>query len=273
MAKILIIDPSPVDRKRMRSLLEAAGHAVAEASTPAEAMSGLLSKPGTVSLVLTELAFPDETGLELLRWLNQQDRLQTLSVIVVTEQPPRDTLIAIIAAGAATVVTKPFGPDLLLRRVTDTLAERLVISQGEGLNLSWQIPDYVKRELKRAERSKSHLSVAVCRVLEPGGDQAVPRLMARLVHVIREYDVLARLGAHEVVILLPDADVSGAGVVLQRISGVVEGLEQVPPEGAGLPFTVAVGVATYPAEVPDGESLIALARSRAVAAPALNRSE
>lgn len=268
MAKILIIDPSPVDRKRMRSVLEAAGHAVAEASTPAEAMSGLLSKPGTVSLVLTELAFPDEAGMEFLHWLSEQDRLQTLSVLVVTEQPPRDTLIAMIAAGATTMVTKPFGADLLLRRVTETLAERMAISQGEGLNLSWQIPDYVKRELKRAERSKSHLSVAVCRVLEPGDDQAVPRLMAKLVHVMREYDVLARLGDHEVVILLPDADVSGAGVVLHRINGVVEGLAQEPPEGSGLQITVRMGVATYPAEVPDGESLIALARSRAVPAPA-----
>jgi PleD family two-component response regulator len=264
MAKILIIDPSPVDRKRMRNLLEAAGHAVAEASSPTEAVSGLLSKPGTVSLVLTELAFPDAGGLDFLRWLQEHDRLSTLSVLVVTAQPPRETLIAMIAAGATTMVTKPFGADLLLRRVTETLAERMAISQGEGLNLSWQIPDYLKRELKRAERSQSHVSVAVCRVLQPGDDQAVPLLMARLVHVMREYDVLARLGDHEVVILLPDADTDGAGAVLRRIDGVVAALAHEPPEGPGLQLEVSIGVATYPAEVPDGESLIALARSRAV---------
>lgn len=264
MAKILVVDPSPIDRKRMRSVLEAAGHTVAEAVSPEEARSGLLARPGAVSLLLTELQFPEESGLDLLRWLRDEHRLQSLSVLVVTHQPPRETVIEMIAAGAATIITKPFGPDMLLRRVTETVAERMAMGQGEGLNLSWQIPHYIQRELKRVERSRSSLSVIVCRVEEPTDDTGVPRLLANLVHVMREYDVLARLSDQEVMILLPDTDDAGGVAVLSRVGSLVQELGLGAPDRPGVAMKVATGLATYPLESPDGEGLIALARSRAL---------
>jgi PleD family two-component response regulator len=263
MAKILVIDPSPIDRKRMRSVLEAAGHTVAEAVTPEEARHGMLARPGAVSLLLTELQFPEETGLDLLRWLRDEDRLHNLSVLVVTHQPPRETLIEMISTGASTIITKPFGPDMLLRRVTETLAERMAISQGEGLNLSWQIPDYINRELKRVERTRSSLSVIVCRITEPTDDEAVPRLLAGLVHVVREYDVLARLSDQEVILLLPDTDGSGSAAVLSRVGDLVREWAAGTHHRPAISLQVATGLATYPLEAPDGESLISLALNRA----------
>jgi two-component system chemotaxis response regulator CheY len=123
LSKILLVDSSLLDRKRMRSVLEAAGHLVVETMSPGDAI-GLISQAflGDLDVVVTELNFALALGTDLIRWLKNYD--SRLAVIVATVQPTREQVIELVSMGVATVITKPFGPDLLLRRVTETLAER-----------------------------------------------------------------------------------------------------------------------------------------------------
>lgn len=262
MTKILIVDSSLLDRKRIRTMLEAAGHAAVEMSSPVQVMEDLPRfAPGSVKLVVTELQFPDISGLELIRWLKQSSTYKNVPVLVVTTQQPRDILIELVAAGASTIVTKPFGGDMLLRRVTETLSEHSVLCQGQNESLTWQLQDYLRRECKRAERTGSSFSVVVCRVLDMLDGQALPHLMRGLNQIMRESDILARLGDDQAVILLPDTDWAGAAVVEGRVRTAVMGLS----EGEGkllVPLRMATGAATFPSEANDGESLLALAVDR-----------
>lgn len=261
MGKIMLVDPSPIDRKRMRNILEAAGHAIMEVSTPNEAMQELLNLPrGAVKLVLTEMYFPDTTGLEFVRWLKRQGWLPYLPVLVVTSQPPRETVIELVVAGASTIIPKPFGSDLLLRRVTETLHQSDVAHQGEGDSLSWPIGDFLRRELKRAERNGADFSIVVCRVLDTLEGRAVPALMGCLMKIMRESDIWARMGEDQVVVLLPDTDAIGASVVEARIWKAVRALDEHPEQPMTL--DVVTGIATFPSEAADGESLLALAKER-----------
>lgn len=263
MSKILVVDSSPVDRKRMRSILEAAGHGVIEAATPEDAMAELDRIPRTdVMLVLTELYFPGGTGMDLIRRIQSLEI--TLPVLIVTVQPPRERVIELINAGVSTVVTKPFGADMLLRRVTATLTEMGLLRQGEGDSISWQITDYIRRELKRSERSGGAFSLAVCRVLDTRSGRAIPVLMTGLAHILRESDVLARMGENQVVILLPDTDSMGAWAVEDRIWQVVRSLGEERPERPAVMLSVATGSATFPSEAADAETLLRMAVERAV---------
>lgn len=265
VGKILVIDPSLLDRKRMRGILEAAGHTVVETCSPAEAMGFLRSADGgAIHLILTELDFPQGTLLEFVRWLKGEERLKWVPIVVVTPQPPRDVVIEMVAAGAYTIVTKPFGPDMLLRRVTETLAEHAPLRQGDGGNLTWPIGEYIRRELKLAERSGRTFSVVVCRLRGGADNRAVPHLMGGLVQIMRESDVLARLGDDQVVILLPDTDAAGARVVEERIAQVARKLSEERPEGITLPVEVSTGIANYPAEASDGHHLLRLAGERSI---------
>ncbi|HYF91888.1 MAG TPA: response regulator [Symbiobacteriaceae bacterium] len=262
MSKILVVDPTPVDRKRMSNILEAAGHSVIEAASPDEAIRELTRMPrSSVALVVTELSFPEGTGMELVTWLRRQGN--DLPVLMVTVQPPRERVIELISNGVSTVITKPFGADLLLRRVTATLVELGLVHQGEGDHLTWQITDYVRRELKRSERSGSAFSIAVCRVFDPLGGRAVPALMTGLAPILRESDVLARLGENQVAILLPDTDSMGAWAVEDRIWQVVRSLAEERPDRPAIQLSVATGAATFPSEAADAEALLRIAVERA----------
>lgn len=262
MRQILVVDPSPVDRKRMSSILEAAGHSVLETASPEEAIAEFGRRPrGSIALVLSELTFPDGSGLQLVQWLRRQHIDAT--ILMVTGQPPREKVIELINAGVSTVITKPFGADILLRRVTAALTELGLMRQGEGDNLTWQITDYIRRELKRAERSGSAFSVAVCRVADTANSRAVPSLMTGLAGILRESDVLARLGDNQVVCLLPDTDSMGAWAVEDRIWQVVRALAEESPDRPAVQLAVTTGTATFPSEAAEPDMLLKLALERA----------
>jgi PleD family two-component response regulator len=269
VGKILVVDPSLIDRKRIRNILEAAGHQVAEAASPAEAMSYLKDLPrGGVKLILTELHFDEGSGAELIRWARGQEPLKHVPMLVIASQPSRETVIDLINGGASTIVTKPFGADMLLRRVTGALSEHAALRQGEDNNLTWQIEEYLRRELKRSERTGQPFSLVICRVVDLLDGRAVPALMAELVHLVRESDILARLGHDQVVLLLPEADAVGAWTVEDRIWGILQDLATDRDDRPGLVLDVMTGIATFPSEAADPDSLLALARERAKRRPA-----
>lgn len=260
----MIVDPSLLDRKRMRIVLEAAGHSVTEVTSASQALTQLRELPrGSIKLIMSELKFPDEDGMQFIRTLKSDLGVKEIPVMVVTPQPPRDLVIEMVSTGVSTIVTKPFGGELLLRRVTETLADVTLLTQGEGALVSWTIEDYLRRELKRTERNHSHFSLVLVRVADLINGQAVPLLMRGLVRHMRETDVLVRLGEDQVVVLLPDTDAIGASVVEAR---VWQTARAIMGDQTGTPLTVdvRVGTATFPTEAGDGETLISMARERAV---------
>lgn len=262
----MIVDPSLLDRKRIRIVLEAAGHSVTEVASPAQALAELRELPrGSIKLVMTELQFPDAEGMSFVRILKSDSSLKEIPVMVVTQQPPRELVIDLVSTGVSTIVTKPFGGEMLLRRVTETLADVTLLTQGEGSLVSWTIEDYLRRELKRTERNRSHFSLLIVRVVESISGQAVPLLMRGLVRHMRETDVLVRLGDAQVVILLPDTDAIGAAVVESRVWQSAQQIMGEQVGGVPLAVDARVGTATFPTEAGDGETLIAIARERAVA--------
>lgn len=178
MSKILIVDGSLLDRKRMRTALEAAGHSVIELTSPAQAMQEIPSlKPGTVHLMLTEAIFAEGSGLDLLHWMMQQGYLESLPVLFVTATPAQERLIELVSAGASQVVSKPFGREILLRRVTEALVQSRSRWPAEWDSITWQVDDYLRRELKRTERSGASFSALVCRLPVRPAKPGVTELM------------------------------------------------------------------------------------------------
>lgn len=249
----------------MRIVLEAAGHGVMEVSTPGEALSQLRELPrGSVKLIMSELKFPEEEGMPFIRSLKLDPALKEIPVMIVTPQPPREQVIEMVSIGVSTIVTKPFGGEMLLRRVTETLSDVTLLTQGEGALLSWTIEDYLRRELKRTERNRSHFSLVLVHVVDSMEGQAIPLLMRGLVRHMRETDVLVRLGDDQVVILLPDTDAIGASVVESRVWQTARAIMGEQTGGVSLSIDVRVGTATYPTEGGDGDTLINIARERAM---------
>lgn len=110
------------------------------------------------------------------------------------------------------------------------------------------------REVERARRHGRRLAALVLR----GCDAATARAVRR---ELRSSDVVARLGADEVALVLPETDTFGASACRRRLEGRLRALAR--DEGRAS-LEVAFGVATFPHA---GDSLAALlraARERAV---------
>lgn len=263
MGQILIVDGSLLDRKRMRAILEAAGHQVLESTAPTEAMARLQNLvPGSIKLILTELEFAEESGMEFIRWIRAREELSHVPLLAVTAQQPKEMLVQLVLAGVASVVTKPFGGDMLLRRVTETLSARAVLRQGEDDYLTWPLEGYLRRELKRAERAGAPFSVVLCRMVDSMRGKALPHFISGVVALLRESDILARWGEEQVVILLPDTDATGAEVVVSKVHELGQSLENQSGGRMLLPVPVVAGSATFPSEAADAVTLLSMALSR-----------
>lgn len=87
------------------------------------------------------------------------------------------------------------------------------------------------------------------------GDAAIVHLVAVLRGMLREQDVLCRVGGEEFCILLPDTQAPGASIVANRLR---QALEQAPFvwEATAWPLTASFGVATLTQGSDDVETLL-----------------
>ncbi|WP_352425636.1 GAF domain-containing protein [Aminomonas paucivorans] len=90
------------------------------------------------------------------------------------------------------------------------------------------------------------------------GDEMLKKVARLLERNLREYDVLARYGGDEFVLVLPETDEAGARSAADRIRS---GVRSLVIEGIG-PLPIDVGISLYPQDGQDGDVLIRRADER-----------
>jgi two-component system chemotaxis response regulator CheY len=118
--KILLIDDSKTMRNIQKSVLAQLGYSQVD-----EACDGqdALSKVGALQpdLILVDWNMPNMDGLSFVKAYRQTSK--TTPVIMVTTESEKSRVIEAIKAGVNNYVIKPFTPDLLSQRISETLAK------------------------------------------------------------------------------------------------------------------------------------------------------
>ena len=112
--KILVVDDHVLIREAMRGVLrELKGEAavILEAPDSHQAMRQIEQNPD-VELVLLDLGLPDRDGLEILSDL--ANRYPTISVVVLSAQQDRDTVMKALDLGALGFIPKSGQRDVML---------------------------------------------------------------------------------------------------------------------------------------------------------------
>lgn len=119
--KVLLVDDSKTMRNIQRAVLTELGATeIVEAGDGLEALDRLESfKP---DLALVDGAMPNMDGLSFVRAFREKDR--STPVIMVTTESERSRVVEAIKAGVDNYVVKPFTPDLLAQRVSETMKKR-----------------------------------------------------------------------------------------------------------------------------------------------------
>ncbi|MBW3561647.1 MAG: diguanylate cyclase [Actinobacteria bacterium] len=139
--------------------------------------------------------------------------------------------------------------------------------QLTGLPNAGVLRSLLAEEASRAERFDRPTGLVIIELDDPeelatahgqaGRDEVVRAIAATLRDLARDYDVAARIGAHQFGVLVPEVDARGARVVAQRIrTHLEERPVQVPTAELPVAVTVSVGVAAYPEDTDDHTQLL-----------------
>jgi two-component system cell cycle response regulator DivK len=119
-ARILVVEDHPASRSYVRMLLSSEGYQV-EAVADAEAALALLAS-FEPQLVLTDIALPGMSGLELAGRLREDPATRHVVILAVTAHAGKEDAERARAAGCDGHVVKPFRLHTLLAVVAEALA-------------------------------------------------------------------------------------------------------------------------------------------------------
>ena len=122
-ATILVVDQLPYTRELLRDVLRPAGYRCLLAADGLEAM-GVIRRERP-DLVITGVKIPIITGVDLLRYLRENDP-NIASIILTSETDPK-VLVACYRLGAYNVIYKPVHIDALLIFVERALEHRQLL--------------------------------------------------------------------------------------------------------------------------------------------------
>ena len=115
MAKILIVDDSPVDVQNLKNILIDAGHMVTVATSGFEGVAKAKANPPDV--IMMDVNMPGLDGFSAARQLTQDAGTKGIPVVFVTGKDQKVDRMFAQMLGAKGFVTKPYTADQILAQI------------------------------------------------------------------------------------------------------------------------------------------------------------
>jgi two-component system, cell cycle response regulator len=238
---VLLADDDDILREQLAALLSDAGYIVRTAASGEEALREFDREPARI--VISDWEMPDMDGIALCRNVRARKSPGYTFVLLLTVRRNKRDVIAGLGAGADDYIVKGASAEELLarlnvgRRIT-SLEHSLRASNVENRRLAFTdaltgaynqrfVQKHLPREYERCRRYEHPLSVLVCdldrfKLVNDGyghetGDEVLRLFCQRASHELRASDWIARTGGEEFVVVLPETDLAGAGVVAEKI--------------------------------------------------------
>ena len=119
--KVLTVDDALTVRTMIRNILESAGHDVHEAETGVEALDQVKSHKD-FDLILLDWEMPVMNGLTFLTEVRQNKLAPDTKIIMLTSLTKMANIVKAMDAGADEYIMKPFTPEIVLDKISATLA-------------------------------------------------------------------------------------------------------------------------------------------------------
>lgn len=156
LGKLLIVDDIEVNRAILQSLFEEE-YDILEAENGLQAMEIIGREQSAISAMLLDIVMPKMDGYQVLEAMGNQGVLSAIPVVVITSESTAENELKAFEYGAAEIITKPFEPHLVQRRVSN-----LVQLYRHKLHLE----ELVEEQAMRLEATNEAITDALSSLIE-----------------------------------------------------------------------------------------------------------
>ncbi len=129
--KLLVVEDEPALRQMLEILFRREGYSVVTAPGFKAALESIAQHPAPFPVVLTDLAMPDGSGLDVITAAKQ--RSASTEIILMTAHSTVENAIAAMRSGAYDFVAKPFDPKELAALVAKALEKQELVAENARL--------------------------------------------------------------------------------------------------------------------------------------------
>ncbi|MES2906258.1 MAG: PleD family two-component system response regulator [Pseudomonadota bacterium] len=265
--RILLVDDKPTSYERLMSAFRDKHHLEIE-TNPQEGL--LRASEGVHDLIIVNLGLKDFDGLRLCSQIRSVERLRHLPILIIVEPDEQARLMRGLEMGVNDYLVRPIDRNELYARVATQIRRKRYtdyLRDTVQFSLEQAITDPLTG-LHNRRYMESHLGALVTQTAARGkdlsllvldidhfkaindthghdaGDDVLREFARRMKKAVRGIDLVCRMGGEEFVVVMPEADISIAYTVAERIR---EKVAVVPfPIHDGTEFvqaTISIGVA------------------------------
>lgn len=118
---VLIVEDNELNMKLFNDLLEAHGYQTVQTRNGLEALD--LARAHRPDLILMDIQLPEVSGLDVTRWLKEDDELKTIPVVAVTAFAMKGDEERIRQGGCEAYISKPISLTKFLETVRSYAGE------------------------------------------------------------------------------------------------------------------------------------------------------
>ncbi|HYD69177.1 PleD family two-component system response regulator [Azospirillum sp.] len=267
-ARVLVLEDSVLDLEKITETLKRDGDHVIPAETCAKALERALNDD--LDMVIVSLTLLNEDGLRLCSQLRSHERTRQVPILLVVDEGDLNRVAKGLELGANDYVIKPIDRNELLARVRTQIRrkryqERLRANYEHSLSMALTdsltgvfnrryVNAHLPRLLDRAIDNHKPVSVLMFDIDHfkdvndtwghDVGDDVLKEVASRASRNLRTFDLVARLGGEEFVVILPDTDDEAARIVAERLrTRIADAPFAVSAPVGEIAVTVSVGVA------------------------------
>jgi two-component system, cell cycle response regulator len=257
--RVLLVEPSPTERARLRNILIGGQLEVSTASDLITALHALSSfQP---NLILAQMRLPTHGGIELLRHANEHYSMRSVPMILYGDIVTVEERIIAFNLGATDLISEPFVSAELIARLRASLRARHKLSILEkrahldsltGLANRGVLEDHLLREWNACHRRGVPLAVVILDLDffktindtfgHAAGDEVLRQTAKRLAQSVRSSDLVARYGGEEFVVVAPDCPLEAVLTMVQRFRASLAD-RTISAAGTDIAVTASAGIA------------------------------
>ncbi|NNG02502.1 MAG: PleD family two-component system response regulator [Inquilinus sp.] len=276
--RILVVDDSDIELEKIVNTLEDHCEELTAVETCREALER--AQAGDYELVVVSLSMQSEDALRLCSQLRSHEATRQTPILLMASEGELPRIAKGLELGANDYLLRPLDRNELKARVRTQVRRKRYqerLRQNYEESLSMALTDSLTGLFNRRYLN-AHLTRIVGRIGETHkpvaailfdvdffkaindtyghavGDEVLKELAARVSRNLRNFDMVARIGGEEFVIIMPDASVEAAAMVAERLRlTICQRPFKVSHAKGPLSIAISLGVAATenPKEPPD----------------------